>query len=67
VFVTDFVLGKIILEKGSKVTVLGVAPYSTPIIKALTKVDLQFPDEMTPEQLDEYSAYVKQFRTQLAV
>jgi putative sterol carrier protein len=66
-FVTDFVLGKIVLEKGSKVTVLGVAPYSTPIVKALTKMDIQFPDEMTPEELQEYSAYMQQFRAQLAV
>jgi len=66
-FVTEFVLGKVILDKGSKVTVLGVAPYSTPLIKTLTLVDLQFPDEMTPAELEQYRAYQKEFRQQLGV
>jgi putative sterol carrier protein len=66
-FVTDFVLGKVLLEKGSKVTVLGVAPYSTPLIKTLTLVDLQFPDEMTPEELEQYKAYHKEFRARLGI
>ena len=66
-FVTDFVLGKVILDKGSKVTVLGVAPYSTPLIKTLTLVDLQFPDEMNPAELDQYKAYQQEFRARLGV
>ena len=66
-FVTEFVLGKVILDKGSKVTVLGVAPYSTPLIKTLTLVDLQFPDDMTPDELDQFRAYQKEFRTRLGV
>jgi putative sterol carrier protein len=66
-FVTDFVLGKVILDKGSKVTVLGVAPYSTPLIKTLTLVDLQFPDEMTPAELESYTAYQQEFRVHLGV
>jgi putative sterol carrier protein len=66
-FVTEFVLGKVILEKGSKVTVLGVAPYSTPLIKTLTLVNLQFQDEMTPVELEQYKAYHKEFRARLGV
>ncbi|MFO7625166.1 MAG: hypothetical protein R6V73_12510 [Anaerolineales bacterium] len=66
-FVTEFVLGKVVLEKGSKVTVLGVAPYSTPLIKTLTLVDLQFPDEMSPADLEQYKLYQQEFRAQLGV
>ena len=66
-FIADFMLGKIVLEQGNRVTVLGVAPYSNAIIKALTAVDLQFPDEMTSEELQEYQRYHEQFRAELDV
>jgi hypothetical protein len=66
-FVSEFVLGKVILDKGSKVTVLGVAPYSVPLIKTLTLVDLQFPDEMTSAELEKYRLYQQEFRTRLGV
>lgn len=60
-FLTDFMLGKIRLEHGSKVGVLGLAPYADTFIDALTQVNLQFQDELNPQQVDEYRAYVSQF------
>lgn len=66
-FVTEFMLGRIVLEQGSKVGVLQIAPYSNTFVEALTPVDLQFPDEMSPEELSEYGAYVQQFRQELGV
>jgi hypothetical protein len=66
-FITDFILGKIVLEQGNRVTMLGVAPYSNAIVKALTAVDLQFPDEMPPDELQEYQGYHQQFRAELDV
>jgi hypothetical protein len=66
-FLTDFMLGKITLEQGSKVGVLGLAPYAGTFIEALTQVDLQFPDEMSAEELAEFRSYVGDFRERLAV
>jgi len=60
-FLTDFMLGKIRLEHGSKVGVLGLAPYADTFIDALTQVNLQFQDELNSQQVDEYRAYVSQF------
>jgi hypothetical protein len=53
-FLTDFMLGKIKLEHGSKVGLL-------------TQVDLQFPDEMSAEELAAYRANFEEFRAELGV
>jgi putative sterol carrier protein len=66
-FVTDFMLGKITLEQGSKVGVLGVAPHSNTFVDALTQKELQFPDEMSADELSEYRTYLKEFRAELGV
>ena len=66
-FVTDFMLGKIALDQGSKVGILGVAPHSSTLVDALTLKELQYPDDMSSDELEEYRAYVKEFRAQLGV
>jgi putative sterol carrier protein len=66
-FLTDFTLGKIKLEQGSKVGVFGLAPYANAFIDALTQVNLKFQDELSPQQLDEYREYASQFRSRLGV
>jgi putative sterol carrier protein len=66
-FLTDFMLGRIKLEKGNKVTVLGLAPYAPTVIDALTKVQIQFPDEMSAEELTKYRATMEEFRKNLSV
>jgi hypothetical protein len=66
-FLTDFMLGKIKLEKGNKVTVLGLAPYAPTVIDALTRVQIQFPDEMSPEELTGYRLHIEDFRKNLGV
>jgi hypothetical protein len=66
-FLTDFMLGRITLEQGSKIGVLGLAPYANAFVDALTQVELQFPDELTTLEMEEYRAYVKQFRAELGV
>jgi hypothetical protein len=66
-FLTDFLLGKIALEKGSKVGVLGLAPYADTFIEALTQVDLRFQDEMSTQELQEYRDYASQFRTEMKI
>ena len=66
-FLTDFTLGKIKLEQGSKVGVFGLAPYANAFIDALTQVNLKFQDELSPQELDEYRQYASQFRTSLGL
>ena len=66
-FVTDFMLGKVALEQGSKVGVLGLAPNADTIIEALTQVELQFPDEMSEDELDRYRSRMVEFREKLGV
>lgn len=66
-FLTDFMLGRITLEQGSKVGVLGLAPYANVFVDALTQVELRFPDELSQQELEEYRAYVRKFRTELGV
>lgn len=66
-FLTDFMLGKIALEQGSKVGVLGLAPYANTFIEALTQVELKFQDELTPNELEEYRKYTQEFRAELGI
>ncbi len=66
-FITEFLLGRIKLEMGSKVGILGLAPHGNTIVDCLTQVELQFPDEMSEEELRKYKSYVKEFRRDLGV
>jgi hypothetical protein len=66
-FLTDFILGKIRLEQGNKVGVLSLAPYADIFIDCLNEVNLQFQDELTPQQLAEYRESAAQFRSRLGV
>jgi putative sterol carrier protein len=66
-FVTDFLLGKISLEQGSRVGILSVAPHADTVVEALTQVTLQFPDELTAGELEAYRANMQAFRQELAV
>jgi hypothetical protein len=66
-FVTDFMVGRITLEKGSTVGVVQIAPHSDTFVAALTQVDLQFQDEMTAEEVEDYRAYRAEFRQELGV
>ena len=53
-FLTDFMLGKITLEQGSKVGVLAIAPHANTFVDVLTQIPLLFPDEMTSEEVETY-------------
>lgn len=66
-FVTDFMLGKIKLDHGSKLGVLSIAPHSNTLVDALTQVELQFPDDMTPDEVEKYRANMKEFRSEQGV
>lgn len=66
-FVTDFMLGKIKLDHGSKVGILGIAPHSNTLVDAMTQVELRFPDQMTAEEVEQYRSHMKEFRAKLGV
>lgn len=66
-FAGDVLTGKIAIEKGSKPGVIRIAPYSTTFVDALTAVDLQFPDELSPGELEEYRDCINEFRLELGV
>jgi len=61
-FVTDFVLGKIDLELGTKVSMLELALYANNMLDCLTQVDLRFPDEMSEDELTTYRSKMETFR-----
>jgi hypothetical protein len=66
-FLTDFMLGKITLQQGSKVGVLAVAPHANTLVDFLTQVPLVFPDELSPKELERYCAHVHEFRLRMGV
>ena len=66
-FVTDFMLGKIKLEQGSKVGVLKLAPLSDKLVDFLTQHEIQFPDEMSSDELARYRSYLGELRSKLGV
>jgi hypothetical protein len=68
-FITDFLLAKIKLENGSKVGVLTVAPHATDILSALVPagMNLVFPDELSPDELEQYRSNMVEFRKELGV
>ena len=61
-FVTDFILDKINLELGTKVSMLELALYANNILDCLTQVDLQFPDEMSADELTTFRSKMEAFR-----
>jgi len=61
-FVTDLMLGKINLELGTKVGMLEMALYVSDILNFLTQVNLQFPDEMSADELTTYRSKLETFR-----
>ncbi len=66
-FAGDVLAGKITIEQGSKPGVIKIAPHSTTFVDALTQVDLQFPDEMSADELAQYRDYINEFRAELGV
>jgi hypothetical protein len=66
-FVTEFMLGKIKLEQGSKITVLKLAPLSDTLMDFMTAHEIRFPDEMPPDELEKYRSRMEEFRSELGV
>ncbi len=66
-FVTDFMLGKIQLEQGNKVTLLKIVPRADTFVESLTQVDLKFPDDLTAEELEVFCDELARIRLEKGI
>lgn len=66
-FISEFMLGKVKLESGSKPGLLKITPYANHFVDALTQFELQFPDEMSAEELEAYRSDLSDFREKAGV
>jgi hypothetical protein len=66
-FLTNFMIGKVTLEHGSRVAMLSLVPYTDTVMDLLTEVDLQFQDEMSADELESYSDEIKAYRSEQGV
>ena len=66
-FISEFMFGKVTLEMGSKPGLLKITPYANHFIDALTQFDIQFPDEMSPDELETYRTDLNRFREEFGV
>jgi len=65
--VTDFMLGRVKLEKGSRIAILKFAPLSDKLVDFMSSEEIQFPDEMSSDELENYRSRMAEFRTRLGV
>ena len=61
-FISEFMLGKISLESGSKTALLKITPYANHLVDALTQFELQFQDEMSADELKAFQADLAKYR-----
>jgi hypothetical protein len=61
-FISEFMLGKVTLESGSKTGLLKITPYANHFVDALTQFELQFQDEMTSDEVETYQADLIEYR-----
>ncbi len=66
-FVGAFMGRRIKLEKGSTVGALALGPHAGNLVNVLTLVDLQFPDDLSPDELTEFKSKMEDFRASKGV
>ncbi len=66
-FIARFMMQEIKLPQGEKVDVLSLAPYANDLVDVLALPELQYPDEMTPEELEAYRADIHEFRSKMGI
>jgi len=66
-FISEFMLGKVKQESGSKTALLKITPYANHFVDALTQFELQFQDEMSPEEVESYRTDLAKFREETGV
>jgi len=66
-FVSSFLTGKVKLEKGFAPKIVQLGPKSPALIECFSGIETEWPDEMSPERIEEYRAGMKEFRSSLGV
>ncbi len=66
-FISEFMLGRVPLDSGSKTALLKITPYANHLVDSLTQFELQFQDEMTADELENYRADLSKFRKEAGV
>jgi len=66
-FVSAFMTGKIKLDKGLAPRILSLASKSGAVIEPFYKVDTEWPDDMSPQRLEQYRAQLKDIREKLKI
>lgn len=66
-FVAAFMSRKIKLEKGNPVKALALGPYAPTMVDALTQVELRFPDDLSPDELETFKASFAEYREKAGV
>jgi hypothetical protein len=59
---SELMLRKIVLEQGSMTEALALMPHAPTLVDVLTKAELRFPDEMSPEELAAHRKAIEDFR-----
>ena len=62
-FVGAFMGGRVKLEKGDTVGALALGPHANTLVDVLTQVDLTFPDDLSPEDLEAFKTEFIQKRS----
>ena len=66
-FISEFMMGKVTLESGSKTALLKITPYANHFVDALTQFELQFQDEMSAQEVETYRTDLAEFRKKTGV
>jgi hypothetical protein len=53
-FVGAFMGGRVKLEKGDTVGALALGPHANTLVEAITQVELKFPDDLSPKELEAF-------------
>ena len=64
-FPSEFVRMKIKLEKGGKLQMMSIAPFSGPVVEMLSQIACKFPDEMSAQELEEYRSTMIKLQDEL--
>lgn len=61
-FVGAFMGQRIKLEKGDTVGALALGPHANTLVDVLTQVELQFPDDLSPDDLAKFKSTFEEYR-----
>ena len=66
-FVSAFMTGRIKLEKGYAPKIIQLGPKSPALVETFNNIETEWPDEMSPERLEQYRAQMNEFRSRLGI